>query len=173
VDATVTRFVADEVNRVLKRFTDRLTRVEVHLTDVNSHKFGTTDKRCMVEVRPARHRPLSVTNGARTVKQSVGGALTKMRSALQTFFDKMGRQQPESRPARLAPSKRAPRKRHARRAAVTRTAVISKPTRTARPAKKISARSAKEQALASTNGSGRTPKKKAIYQARRKSWPVR
>jgi hypothetical protein len=172
VDASVTSFVADEVNRVLKRFTDRLTRVEVHLTDVNSHKFGTSDKRCMVEVRPARHRPLSVTNGARTVKQSVGGALTKMRSALQTFFDKMGRE-PESHPARLAPSKRAPRKRHARRAAVTRTAVISKPARTARAPKKVTASSAKKQALASTNGSGRTPKKKAIYQARRKSWPVR
>ena len=169
----MTRFVADKVNRVLKRFTDRLTRVEVHLTDVNSHKFGTTDKRCMVEVRPARHRPLTVTNGARTVKQSVGGALTKMRSALQTFFDRMGRQQPEPRVARLAPSKRAPVKRHARRAAVTRTAIIDKPARKARAVRKISARSAKEQALASTDGSGRAPKKKAIYQARRKSWPVR
>jgi hypothetical protein len=85
----------------------------------------------------------------------------------------MGRQQPEPRVAGLAPAKRAPRKRHTRRAAVTRTAVVSKPARTARAAKKISARSAEEQALASTNGSGRTPKKKAIYQARRKFWPVR
>ena len=80
-DLSTKKYVAGEVNRVFKRYSAKLTRVEVHLTDVNRGKSGTHDKRCTVEVRPAEHRPLTVSNGARTIKESLGGALTKMRSA--------------------------------------------------------------------------------------------
>ena len=38
VDSQVIRFIGAEVNRVLKRFAGRPTRVEVHLSDVNSHR---------------------------------------------------------------------------------------------------------------------------------------
>jgi hypothetical protein len=41
VDTRVIQFVR-EVNRFLKRFGSRLTRVEVHLSNVNSRKFGTS-----------------------------------------------------------------------------------------------------------------------------------
>ena len=40
VDTRVIQFVRGEVNRLLKRYGSRLTRVEVHLSDVNSRKFG-------------------------------------------------------------------------------------------------------------------------------------
>ena len=86
LDTRVIHFVEDKVNRALSRFAGKLTRIEVHLSDVNSHKSGTNDKRCVVEARPARHRPLSATNRAPTVTQAVRGALDKMRSALETFF---------------------------------------------------------------------------------------
>jgi hypothetical protein len=78
VDTRVIEFVEVEVKRVLGRLSSKLTRVEVHLSDVNSHKSGANDKRCMIEARPARHRPLSTTNQAATVKQAVRGALDKM-----------------------------------------------------------------------------------------------
>jgi hypothetical protein len=61
VDASMTRFVKCEVNRVLARFAKRLTRVEVHLSDVDKRKTGQADKRCLIEVRPAGARPLSVS----------------------------------------------------------------------------------------------------------------
>jgi hypothetical protein len=89
VDTRVIAFTRDEVNRVLRRFARKLTRVEVHLSDVNSYKFGTHDKRCMVEARPARHRPLSATHRARNVRHAIDGALTKMQSALETFFGRL------------------------------------------------------------------------------------
>ena len=38
VDASLTRFVEEEVSRVLDRFAKRLTRVEVHLNDVDSKR---------------------------------------------------------------------------------------------------------------------------------------
>ena len=57
VDASLTRFVEGEVRRVLARFAKRLTRVEVHLSDVDSRKTGQADKRCLLEARPAGDRP--------------------------------------------------------------------------------------------------------------------
>ena len=89
IDTRVIQFVRGEVNRFLKRFGSKLTRVEVHLSDVNSRKFGINDKRCLIEVRPARHRPLTATNRAQTVRQAVGGALTKLRTGLETFYGRL------------------------------------------------------------------------------------
>jgi Sigma 54 modulation protein / S30EA ribosomal protein len=89
VDTRTIHFVENEVNRDLGRFAGKLTRIEVHLSDVNSYKSGTNDKRCVIEARPARHRPLSASNRAPTVRQAVRGALDKMRSSLETFFGRL------------------------------------------------------------------------------------
>jgi hypothetical protein len=89
VDTRVIQFVRGEANRFLRKFGSKLTRVEVHLSDVNSRKFGVNDKRCMVEARPARHRPLTATYRAQTVRQAVGGALTKLRNGLETFYGRL------------------------------------------------------------------------------------
>jgi hypothetical protein len=89
VDARVIHFVEGEVNRALKRFARKLTRVEVHLSDVRSRKLGAGVKRCMIEARPARHRPLAATSRAPTIQQAVGGALTKLQSALEAFYGRL------------------------------------------------------------------------------------
>src|SRR5690242_3223793 len=86
VDDRVIDFIEGEVNRVLKRFADKLTRLEIHLSDVNSDKRGALDKRCVIEARPAGHRPLAANGAAPTVQQAVRRALTKSRNSLQTFF---------------------------------------------------------------------------------------
>ena len=112
VDTRVLQFVQGEVNRFLKRFGSKLTRVEVHLSDVNSRKFGINDKRCLIEARPARHRPLNAINRAQTVRQAVGGALTKVRSRLETFYARLERRGEETvTPKRQRPAigrRRAP-----------------------------------------------------------------
>src|SRR3546814_5583767 len=41
------------------RFDARLTRIEVHLSDVNSTRGGVSDKRCVLETRPAGRQPRS------------------------------------------------------------------------------------------------------------------
>jgi len=89
VDRRVSQFVRNEAHRVLRKFAGKLTRVEVHLSDVNSYKFGINDKRCVIEARPARYRPVSSVNKAQTVRHAVGGALTKLRSVLETFFGRL------------------------------------------------------------------------------------
>ena len=67
VDASLTRLVEEEVSRVLERFAKRLTRAEVHLSDVDNRKTGKADKRCLLEVRPAGDRPMSASAIATTV----------------------------------------------------------------------------------------------------------
>jgi Sigma 54 modulation protein / S30EA ribosomal protein len=89
VDSKLTGFIEGEVNRILKRYARRLTRVEIHLSDVNSQKFGTRDKRCRVEARPAGHRPLTASNGAATIEYALVSALTKMRNSLESVFGRI------------------------------------------------------------------------------------
>jgi hypothetical protein len=91
VSAGLVRFVSAEADSALDRFAARVTRVEVHLSDVNSKKAGDGDKRCMVEARPAGLRPVSVTASAATVEAAVAGALGKMRRSLTTVFGRLGR----------------------------------------------------------------------------------
>ncbi|HEY6274613.1 MAG TPA: HPF/RaiA family ribosome-associated protein [Terriglobales bacterium] len=86
MDMELARLVGDEVRRALGRFERRLTRVEVHLSDVNSHKAGLRDKRCQIEVRPAGGRPVSVSIEAASVETAVQGAANKMKRLLETRF---------------------------------------------------------------------------------------
>ena len=104
VSASLVRFVSAEVDRALNWFAAKLTRVEVHLSDVNSKKAGEADKRCMVEAR-RRMRPISVTATAATVEAALAGALGKMPGHLTTVF---GRLDGPSGAPRLARS-RSPR----------------------------------------------------------------
>lgn len=60
------------------RFGPRLTRVDVHLADVNGDKSRGVDKRCVIEARPANRPPVSVTHVAATFAGAVGGAKRKL-----------------------------------------------------------------------------------------------
>ena len=146
VDASLIHFVEGEVRRLLDRFTIRLTRVEIHLSDVDDTKTkrGQPDKRCLVEVRPAGSRPLSASAQATKMASAVSQALGKMQRLLNTFFGRTGR------PAVAVSAPVVPVKKVAARAAVNK--VESEKPKTLSP---------------------RGPKKKAIYQARRKSWPTK
>ena len=46
--------VESVVKHVLDHYKDQVTRVEVHLSDENSHKGGEHDMRCMMEARILR-----------------------------------------------------------------------------------------------------------------------
>lgn len=73
----------------LKRFDDHITRIEVHLGDENSDKFGTDDKRCLIETRLAGKQPIAVTNHSDSTEKSFMGAVDKMKKVLGTTFDKL------------------------------------------------------------------------------------
>ena len=147
VDARVMQFVRGQVNRTLGRFKGKLTRVEVHLSDVNSHKFGKHDKRCAVEARAVGRRPVAATMAAPRVDAAVRGSLSKLQRVLDTSFARTirtsdGATRTRRRPTALATARK-------------KTATVA-----ARPARKSAAKKTAARR-----------KKTSIYQARRKSWP--
>ena len=80
------------LEQVLARFSDQITRIEVHLSDENSAaKSGMVDKRCLLEVRLAGRQPASVSEQAQTVDQAVRGAAKKMVSSLESELGKLGK----------------------------------------------------------------------------------
>lgn len=75
-------------------FRTRITRVQVHLSDVNSSKGGIDDKRCLLEARPAGLDPVAVHHQAATVELAIDGASEKLRGTLETLFGRVDNTRP-------------------------------------------------------------------------------
>lgn len=73
----------------LARYADRLTRVEVHLSDENSSKAGADDKRCLMEARVAGMEPVVASHYASTVPVAIDGALDKLRRGLDSAIGRL------------------------------------------------------------------------------------
>ena len=76
------------VRERLSRFASRITRVEVHLSDVNGDRGG-DDKRCVMEARPEGMEPLAVTHQAGSMDSATSGAANKMIAILDRTFGKI------------------------------------------------------------------------------------
>jgi ribosome-associated translation inhibitor RaiA len=74
--------VETAVARALKRFSDRITRVEVHLKDENSARGGERDKQCAMEARLPGLQPIAVNHLAPAVDLAVDGAAEKLARAI-------------------------------------------------------------------------------------------
>ena len=77
------------VESAVQRFSDRITRVEVHLSDENSRKSGQDDKRCMMEARVEGRQPTAVTHRAATLDQAVDGAAEKLKRSLESTLERL------------------------------------------------------------------------------------
>lgn len=83
--------IEHELTKAVDRFETRLTRIEAHLSDLNSDRGGVNDKRCMLEARPANHKPVAVDHEAGTVELAVSGASAKLVSLLESMFGRLDR----------------------------------------------------------------------------------
>ncbi len=213
VDAKFTASVEQELNRILERFESQITRVEVHLSDVNSAKPGVRDKRCQIEVRSAGKKPVSVDFAAGTVPDAVRGATGKMKRLLENTFGRtaaMGSRKLagtdkrnldssaalrrldsiEASLAELADGLRESRQSSAQIRAAAQAVQRArdflagsreKPAgRTETRASGVRSASKSGPAVKGANTpaktasvDGRSPKRKGVYRARRKSWPKR
>ncbi len=81
----VQAMVADAVSHL----SDRITRIEVHLSDENSDKGGDRDKRCMLEARVGGLKPIAVTHQAETLALAIDGAAEKLERALENALGKL------------------------------------------------------------------------------------
>lgn len=81
--------VAEAVENALSRFSDQVTRIEVHLSDVNAGKGGAYDKRCTMEARLAGLQPIAVSHQADTIQHAIDGASGKLERALDSAVGKL------------------------------------------------------------------------------------
>ena len=82
--------IDEVVKNALSRFSDQITRVEVHLSDQNSDKKeGDDDMRCMMEARLEGRKPIAVTNHAATVDQAFDGAAEKLARLIESTLGRL------------------------------------------------------------------------------------
>jgi len=81
--------IQNQIKDALSRFSDLIMRLEVHLSDENGSKEGLEDKRCLLEARVAGKEPVAVTSFGANYDLAIAGALTKLKSAMETIAGKM------------------------------------------------------------------------------------
>src|SRR5688572_26130713 len=86
----LTERVEGVVGDAISRFAERITRVEVHLNDVNGDKRGDNDKRCMLEARIGGLKPIAVTHQAPNMADALYGAAEKLERALDHTLGRLG-----------------------------------------------------------------------------------
>ncbi|MEO9461272.1 MAG: HPF/RaiA family ribosome-associated protein [Marinomonas sp.] len=96
-DNVATR-IEEAVRAKLARFEERLTRIEVHVSDENAHKGGADDKTCMIEVRPRGDKPIGVTEHASDVDTAARRAANTMAQRLERVLGKAQKHKHDPRP---------------------------------------------------------------------------
>ena len=81
-DDSLAGWVRQELEEKLARFSEHITRIEVHLSDLNAAREGEADKRCLIEARLAGRQPTAVSHDAGKVAEAVHGATQKLVHAL-------------------------------------------------------------------------------------------
>ena len=97
----VAQRIETQVRQRLDRFADRLTRIEVHVSDVNGRKHGGDDKHCMIEARPRGGRPIGVTGKAADVDAAARIAANTMVERLERVFGKAERHRHDPSPDKI------------------------------------------------------------------------
>lgn len=90
-DDRLAEIAEDIMSSALGHLTGRLTRIEVHLADVNAAKGGADDIRCTIEARPEGMQPQTVTHSDANVEAALRGGGKKIRALLDSEFGKLGR----------------------------------------------------------------------------------
>jgi ribosome-associated translation inhibitor RaiA len=82
--------IEDTVRDALSLYEGQITRVEVHVQDVNAQKGGDRDKHCTMEARFSGHQPIAVHCESSGLDAAVAGAAEKLEHAIRHLVDKLG-----------------------------------------------------------------------------------
>ncbi len=90
VDDALTQTIESTIQTALDRFQERITRVEVHLSDEDgAQRNDPKAMRCLLEARPTGMDPVVVTGSADTVENSCHDAAQKMQRLLDSAFGRL------------------------------------------------------------------------------------
>ena len=100
-----TENVAERIEEMMRekfsRFEDRLTRLEVHVSDKDGHTHGHDDKSCTIEARPRGGKPIGVTEHGSKVDAAARKAAGTMVQRLERVFGKEERHKHDARPDKV------------------------------------------------------------------------
>ncbi|HEU4775052.1 MAG TPA: HPF/RaiA family ribosome-associated protein [Lysobacter sp.] len=88
-DESLTEHVDSVVSKALERFGAQVSRVEVHLRDLNAGKAGIGDKHCVMEARLEGRQPVVVSHDADKVREAVNGAAQKLQRLLDSALGRL------------------------------------------------------------------------------------
>lgn len=102
ISPALEEYINTQLGSVVRRFGERLTRIEVYLTDVNGPKGG-LDKQCKLEARPRGGDPLLARRELvhEDAYDAVSGAAKRLESVLSNHFGKLDRKTSGARRTRL------------------------------------------------------------------------
>ncbi len=86
---TLETIVSKKINHELKHFVDKITRIEVHLSDQNALKAGTDDIQCKIEARVKGVQPVMVISKSSSKEKALDIAVNKMKVTLDSIIGKM------------------------------------------------------------------------------------
>jgi ribosome-associated translation inhibitor RaiA len=86
--ATFNSTITARIENDLARLSDRISRLEVHLSDENGAKSGQNDKRCLIEVRLEGRKPVSVSHYSVSVEKAIDGAVDKVLRMVERTLDR-------------------------------------------------------------------------------------
>ncbi len=92
LDAQLAERLEADVAAALDRFSEQLTRVELHVGDEAAGRSSGSDIRCTLEARPAGQGPVAVTEHAASVEEAVAGATDKAYRLLDSKFGRLDSQ---------------------------------------------------------------------------------
>ena len=87
--AALSAQVEASVTDLLGRFSQQVSRVEVHLSDENGQRGGADDKRCLMEARLEGRPPTAVSHRASTIQLAIEGAAAKLARAIESTLGRL------------------------------------------------------------------------------------
>jgi ribosome-associated translation inhibitor RaiA len=77
------------VDAAIHRFSEHITRVEVHLSENNSQKSADGENRCLMEARVTGYQPIAVSDHNATLHQAISGAADKLKRAIDSALGRL------------------------------------------------------------------------------------
>ena len=82
------------VTHAMRHCSSHITRIEMHLSDVNGVRAGENDKSCVMEVRLEHRKPMAATEESNTVSESVKGAADKLARMVKNTLERAADKRP-------------------------------------------------------------------------------
>ena len=79
----------DMITDSLRRFTEFLSRIEVHLSDEDGAQVGQWTIKCVMEARIEGRRPIAVTSRENTEERAISSAIDKLIASLDSDIGRL------------------------------------------------------------------------------------